>query len=234
MSRVSVVVPFRPGYDLQRDRVWDHIRGLWRDRYPSWPVYEASDQPGPWRKGLAVQRALAQAPDGLVIIADADVWAPSILQSVAAVEQGAKWSMPYRKLIRLNKLATDLILNGESTINRIGLVKGAWAEKPYYQETAGGMVVLRRQLALDVPIDPNFAGWGGEDMAWAIALQAIVGPRHRIEASTLYHLWHEPQKRQNRVLGSPENTELLRLYGKARNSPDLMGRLIARAKAFGK
>lgn len=231
---VSVVVPFRPGHDEQRDRVWAHVKGLWRDRYPDWHIYEASDKPGPWRKGLAVQRALMAAPDGLVIVADADVWAPSILRSVDACKEGAKWSMPYRKLIRLNKLATDLILTGESTLARIAEVRGSWAERPYYQETAGGMVVMRRQDALDIPIDPHFAGWGGEDMAWAIALTALLGPRHRLEASSLYHLWHEPQTRLNRRVGSSQSEELLRLYGKGRNNPELLRRLLQRAKVYGR
>ena len=75
--------------------------------------------------------------------------------------------------------------------------------------------MLPRKLALDIPLDPRFVGWGGEDLAWGYALTTLAGEPWRSD-EPLYHLWHPTPARQSRKLGSSENERVRRLYREAR------------------
>lgn len=130
--------------------------------------------------------------------------------------------MPHGFVHRLDPEGTEAVLAGERWEGQ------PLARAPYFGRFGGGVVVLPRQTALDVPMDPRFIGWGQEDEAWAIALTQMVGPCARGNA-TLVHLWHPPQKRATEKKGSAEGRALWWRYSRARGKPDTMRRLIGEA-----
>lgn len=214
---VAVVVPWRdePG----RRRQWDWVQGMYRQHHPGWSVIEAGAPQGPWRKGVAVNTAADTITADIVVVADADVWTTGLHKAVTAVSDGAGWAIPHRLVHRLSQTGTNrLIATGECDLTDLD-------EPPYQGVEGGGIVVLRADTLRDIPIDERFEGWGQEDMSWAIALHYLTGRATRFTADLL-HLWHPPQPRDNRKIGSLRSHALWRAYTKARHDPDQMRALL--------
>ena len=93
----------------------------------------------------------------------------------------------------------------------------------------GGILVARREVLLDVPVDGRFLSWGQEDQAHGIALHCLHGRAWRGDAD-LIHLWHPPQPRMTRRVGSQAGYELCWRYQAARRDPVSMRELVAEAR----
>lgn len=175
-----------------------------------------------WRKAAAIMNGLAQTDADVVIVADADVWCDP-RSAVDAVEAGAPWAVPHGKVCRLTEEATARVLDGERpTLRRL-------EQRPYAGYECGGVYVIRRDVLVDVPPDARFVGWGQEDQSQAAALRTLVGPPWR-GSLNLWHLWHPPQARKSRTVGSDDGQALWRRYANARRKPDVMRVLVEEAK----
>lgn len=211
----QVVVPWRGGCP-HRERVLGWAQG----RYP-WPVILARG-PEPWCKGAAVNPWVAEI-DGVVVVADADVWCDGLSQAVEAVEGGAPWAIPHGDVHRLTQEATEAVLAGADW-------RGQPLEQaPYRGIRGGGYVVARAEVLREIPLDPRFTGWGQEDVSWGLALATLLGEPWRGEAD-LVHLWHPPQERMTRKYGSMEGRALYRRYARASHDPAEMQALIGEAR----
>jgi hypothetical protein len=162
--------------------------------------------------------AVRSCPDGIVIVADADVWTDGLSDAVRAVSEGASWARPFSFIHRLTREGTAAVLRGER-----------WRDQPLEEchrgVLGGGMVVARRETLLRIPMDPRFVGWGQEDEAFGAALRTLAGrPWHG--RSALVHLWHPPQRRQSRRKGSDAGWELYVRYMEGRRDPVAMRRLL--------
>lgn len=218
---MNVLIPWRsePG----RERVYRWVR----DKYESLglTVIEGNAPEGPWRKAHAVADAARKATSEVVLVADADVWCDGITEALKAVAMGAAWAIPHMKVHRLTQEATELVLDG-------GPVGGDVEQFPYRGTEGGGLVVIPLATLVDIPLDPRFAGWGGEDFSWSCALATLAGPAWRGDAD-LFHLWHPPQPETSRFVrkfGSVENTHLTKRYLRFNGNPDLMRPLVEEAK----
>lgn len=223
---VAVIIPWRSTCE-HRERALEWVRQRWREAHPDWTVHVSEDAGrGLWSKSKAVRRGVDSASTAsVVVIADADVWAGPIADSVERVESGtAPWARPYNRVVRLDQIGTDRVLAGEAP-QAVAAEKNRCAVRPYHHRAAGGLVVLRREDAVAVPIDPRFSGYGGEDFAWADALDTLVGRRVETNA-VLYHLWHRPQSPK-----LTENVTLAARYRKALNRPAAMRTLLAEIRA---
>lgn len=221
---VTVVVPLSITCE-HRERAWAYVRERWAKDHPNWPIVVGlcTDL---WRKAVAVTNGVHAAPEGsIVIVTDADVWTPGISESVDPVRSGRPWSKPHSRFVRLTEAATERVLAG-ADLESIGGIATNRAERPYRQTLAGGVVVLPRETALEVPGDPRFTGWGGQDTSWGTALRTLAGAPH-VGNLTTYHLWHPPQERVARNVGKPENEALKERYLAARKYPKVMRELIA-------
>lgn len=214
---VEVIIPFAGDCP---HRVWalKRVRG----RYP-WPVTLAVGG-SPWSKGAAVMPAVSNSSADVVVLADADVWTDGVHAAVAEVEAGAAWAIPHRGVFRLTEQATRELVLAEPWEHL------ATTERPYLGVAGGGIVVLPRSLLLQVPLDPRFVGWGGEDESLGIALRTLLGPPWRGKAP-LVHLWHPPAPRLSRSRGSRESWALRKRYVKAQNNPGAMRALLEEARA---
>lgn len=214
---VDVLIPWRPGCP-HRQAALAHIL----DRYDTIGLRTVIGEcpPGPWRKALAVDAAIAHSTADLFVVADGDVWCDGLPDAIEAVEDGAPWAVPHRLVHRLTEAATAAVLAG-------GPLEGDTAERPYKGRPGGGITVIRRTTYEQVPLDPAFAGWGQEDDSHALALRCLTGEPWRGMAD-LWHLWHPPQERRDRGSGSPESVDRYVAYKRAKKNPEAMRQLVGR------
>jgi hypothetical protein len=221
---VSVLVPYRGDDGGPRDRAWAYVRAWWAREHPSWDVVQGACPDGPWVKAHAVGDALCRVTGDILVVADADVVCQGAGPAVAAVQRGAAWAVPHRGVYRLTQPATDAVLNGgplPSLEQR--LARGVVSES-YTGVMGGGMVVLRRDAYGRVPLDPRYVNWGQEDLSWGIALTVTLGPPARLHYP-LWHLWHPPQQRDSRAVGSAAGQALYERY-RAAATPSRMRALL--------
>lgn len=218
---VSVLIPFA-GTDPHRLAALTHVQA----RYEAlgWQICVGST-PGPWCKAKAVTAALSAASGDVLVVADADCISAGTPAAVQAVTEGAPWSMPHKRVNRLTETSTQLVLAGAAPTVELGLT-----QPPYIGTPAGGIVALTRQAWQLVPIDPRFTGWGQEDESWGFALTALLGPPTRLRHD-LWHLWHPPQPRLSRRIGSEAGKQLEARYRAARRDPPAMRHLIEEGRA---
>lgn len=213
---VAVIVPWLGGCE-HRERARDWC--LARHRYPV-TLAEGSE---PWCKARAVMPAVRATSAEIVVVADADCWTDGLAEAVAMVEAGRAWAVPHRDVHRLSRTATEQLLAG-------GPADGL-EQEPYLGVVGGGFVIAPRDAILAIPLDPRFVGWGQEDRSWGMALEAVLGPPWR-GTGPLIHLWHPPQQRLDRVIGSMDGWRLQRRYTKARWKPEAMAALLTEANAL--
>jgi hypothetical protein len=220
-----VLVPYRADGG-PRDAAWVYMRRWWAINHPDWQLVEGGCPDGPWRKAVAVADALARADGDLLVVADADVWCPDLSPALASLERGlGRWAIPHQRVYRLTEYATAAVLAGgqlpDPPLPR--RTHPAVAES-YTGVVGGGLVVLPADMYRQVPLDPRFAGFGQEDQSWARALDVIAGPPWR-GRQPLWHLWHPPQPRISRAIGSVENLALYRRYRAASTTPAMLALL---------
>ncbi|MFD6094737.1 hypothetical protein ACFVWN_01130 [Nocardiopsis flavescens] len=220
---MSVLVP-RQGTDPHRAAAWAWVRARYAEHHPGWEVVEGELPAGrPWCKADAVAAALERASGEVLVVADADCWAPGVGWAVDRVAAGAGWVVPHWLVHRLTPGATVAVLDGRADLGS----HLETARDPYVGVQGGGVTVVHRETYRRVPLDRRFTGWGQEDMAWGRALRVLVG-WERQGLGPLWHLWHPPQPRLNAMWGSQESRELFLRYQQAR-TPEAMRALLADA-----
>lgn len=199
-----------------------------------WQVQLGTCPDGPWVKALAVADALRHATSDRLVIADADAWSDQIAEAVDHLDTHP-WAIPHRHVYRLNLAATEDLLAGGA--RSTPPPASALDNPPYFGTIGGGIVAIRRDAYEQVPLDPRFHHWGGEDHSWGLALRVLhgrpwQGPGH------LLHLWHPPQDtappvrgpRARQTIPDPTNRALDRRYRDAKVSPRRMRALVDEAK----
>lgn len=215
---MDIVIPWRDGCP-HRQRALTWVTNRYRQLGHNVVLGECPD--GPWVKALAVQDGLRRTDGGIIVIADADVWCDGLHDSIDAVADGAWWSIPHHTVHRLTEDATAQFMADGKPTDTI--------ERPYKGRAGGGIAVIRRAVWEQTPMDPRFAGWGGEDDAWNLAVCSVFDKPARFDAD-LWHLWHPPQSRMTRGKGTEANWALQQRYLIARRSPDAMEQLITEAR----
>lgn len=225
LPTVGLVVPFRGGCP-HRERALAWVVGRYRRQGFDVTVAEAPD--GPWVKASAVTPAVEASSAELVVMVDADCWLPGLLDAIEAVVDGSPWAIPHTTVYRLTEARTAAVLVGADPQHTAGV---DFDEPPYRGFAGGGCVVLPRATYLDIPLDPRFESWGGEDESWARALSTLAGDPWR-GTGHLFHLWHPPQPRMNRRHGSPASQALTFRYRQAKGRPDRMRQIIDEVTAW--
>lgn len=223
--QVEIIMPWRGGCEWRhRSMLWTTAQ--WKSEFPKWnfTIAERSGD-SPWVKALAVMPMVDYSTSDIIIVADADVWCSSgaIREAVDNVATGSPWAIPHGKVHRLSRDATEAFLAGQSShAERLD-------EPPYWGIAGGGLVVVKRDVAIDVPMDQRFHGWGGEDHSWGYALRTIYGKPFRGDAA-LIHFWHPKPVRVSRKVGSHQSEALRKRYRDARQNAETMRELVKEAK----
>ena len=221
--KVGVVIPWRDGGPERGvARAW--VQARFTEAYPDWSVIEGTCDPDrPFNRAEAIVRGALQVDADVLVVHDADVWLAGDLHDAVDAVTGGGWAVPHWHLRRLTFDATARVYGGAR------LTAALDVEEVYKGNATGTLVVMSRDLLLDVPPDVRFVGWGQEDEAWGAALKLLGGPFWRGGAD-LYHLWHPPPERLTRVVGS-ELTEAVRApYDRCARSATAMRELVDESK----
>jgi hypothetical protein len=173
---------------------------------------------GPWVKASAVMPAVVASTADVIVCCDADCLVGDLTAAVIVVEAGAPWAMPHTLVHRLSQIGTAAVLAGAD-------VDGQPLEQPPYPGVwSGGVLVARRDVLLNVPM-PTVEGWGSEDHAHGWALACFYGDPWQAP-DPLFHLWHPPAPRIDRMNGSYPAQALRRRYFDARYDRPAMRALV--------
>lgn len=209
---VTVLVPYR-------------YKDEWRDRIYAWTstgwltagvplVVGHDDYGGPFNFSRAINRAVRRcSTDGVVVYGADSIPDPSRVEQLGDELEHHAWIGVYDSTAVLSRGCADLLLEGEDT------VLSAEAVVPF----CTGILAMRREVLLDVPMDERFAGWGCEDVAHRLALEAIYGPPGPARG-TAYVMPHEHSGWE----GFAANEALVREYEAARHDAAAMREVVAR------
>jgi hypothetical protein len=196
------------------------VLAQYRQHHSDWHVQVVRTPTTPWVKAEGVMQGVQDAAPGVVLVADADVWCWALDSAVRAVTCGvAPWAVPHARVMRLNAAGSALLVAGQDGWQR------QLAQPIYRGLLGGGYVVAHRDTLLEVPMDPRFRGWGHEEESWAKALHTLAGPCWRGRGE-LVHLWHQPQRRVRRRMGSVESWNLRQRYRGCDNDQGAMRALL--------
>jgi len=230
VSQVSVLVPWA-GECPHRSAAFGYVTHWYARHFPDWTVHTGISETGPgWCKADALKDALAQTPADILVIADADCIAPGVGDAVRSVAADQAWAMPHYTVHRLNAPATRQVIQDDADPASFPRTPRHYAQMPYTGYAGGGITVVSRSAYAQAPMDPRFTGWGQEDESWALALRMLYGAPWRPRSGPLWHLWHPPQRRLSRAVGSENSRQLRSVYRRARTRASMEANLaIARA-----
>jgi hypothetical protein len=184
---VAILVP-RRGDGGHRDRLWEHCRQLWVDRFPDWPIFEGNHDDGPFNRSAAINAA-AELAGGfdVALIIDSDVICdPQAVRSAVDIASATdRMVVGHDERIMLTRNGTERVLNG---------YQGSWRAKQFVERiwsdsVSCAVAVSRRLWDLAGPFDEQFVGWGREDTAFRISCEVETGPVLKVCGET-FHLWH--------------------------------------------
>lgn len=208
------------------------MEARYRRAFPDWQVVYGGCGDGPFNRAEAILDAAALTTADHLVVADADAWCDDIAAAVAEVDAHG-WAVPHARVHRLSPQSTERVLAGEewspgamplSSDNRHD-------SRPHAVSPTGLIFAIHRDVLESVPPDRRFVGWGQEDEAWRAALECLVGLGWRGGGDAL-HLWHPPQPRRTRLVGSREGERLRNRYRRAVRQPDRMRALIEEGRTW--
>lgn len=225
LDRVSVLIPYQTDHNGPRDSAFEWVLGFYERVMPEVEVCvgEIKDSGELFSRSKAVNRAYLQATKDIIVIADSDiVYDPNLLKKSITYVNDGQWVIPFSRILRLSKETSQLLLKRPSEWPLL-IETDAAAE----QATAfvGGFNVLGRNAYEAVGgYDERFVGWGGEDEAFAYALDTLIGRHLRMDGE-MVHFWHPfvgPDGNPN----YDSNYALYQRYQMARGNQEEMRQLI--------
>ena len=194
---------------------------------PEHGTYRHVINPGPFNKGWGLNIGFQHSTGRVVAFGDADMLmgAAALRESFELCRTTYEAVKPYDQLIDLTPEETQPILAGhQPKIARDGQPPNREGQGEYIC-FCGGLFVMQRAVFERLGgFDEKFVGWGCEDDALTIKVQALSHNTHTLSGHTAYHLWHaqSPQRRAGQPFYA-RNAARLRQYQKL--DPDALRRL---------
>lgn len=203
---VTIIFPFEPRGGV-REENYQWLWEFYRDALPDAQILTEGYPGYPFNKAAAINKAMRRATGDVVAILDADALLDpeQLLQAVAdcrrARVRGVKtWVMPYRRLYRLTEEFSRVVLDFyEPDSRHIECLLDEPVDPELYDNHTGShhghmfgamaQVMPREAFEVVGGWDERFAGWGGEDVSFARALDTLWG-KHRSLDAPIFHLWH--------------------------------------------
>lgn len=223
--RVVVLVPRRADGG-RRDMVWAYVRARWAEQHPDWPVFEGHhDDGGPFNRSAAVNAAAAAAGAwDVAVIADSDTFVGSdqIASAVESAARSGRITFAYDRFVYLGRKMSDRVMEG--------FVGNWWPGVVWTMPgTCSSMVVVTRGLWDRVGgFDEGFVGWGGEDVGFSLACQALGGGHDRTRGDA-WHLYHDPAPHTH----DHEWPDRVARYAQCDGDPELMLRVLQELGVLG-
>lgn len=196
---------------VEQDTVSRFVSGAIPSRVSHHHVYN----PGAFNKAWGINVGFRASTGEILVILDADMLVEpgNLRRSVAGVARELHVVRPFRRLIDLGPDETRIYHETGNLMETPDGTRGF--DRGYLGERiclAGGVFVIRRSLfELVGGFDERFLGWGGEDDAFSLRVEAATGLTAIAREGTAWHLWHPRQAGGNNPHYS-ENVALLQAY----------------------
>lgn len=249
---IVLLVPFRTDYGT-REQNWRWLEKYWRFHLPGAELVIGTDDHLPFCKTAAVNSAARRAHGDIFVILDADCYIDSetVLDCAEQIRCSRRegyplWFIPYRRFYRLTRSATYVVLNSSPYDPYVFTDPPPHRDletpdKAHYGHGYGALIQImpREAFVAAGGMDERFRGWGGEDVAFMHAVDAMYG-RHHARNGPVFHLWHEHHKgrwagtRQWEGQPGPEmNERLSAKYERAAGQRAKMAKLVEDAQRHG-
>lgn len=244
--KLSLLIPYRKS-DKQRDLVLKWLLKYWKAELPDAEIIIGRSKSKIFSKTEAFNDAARKSTGKVLVLLDADAYISGKVLDRAATRildelDNHLWYVPYRKLYRLNRFATNLIIYSDpanpfrvpSPPPKNYLEDNG--DKAGYGHRYGAMVMEFPREAFDIlgGFDERFKGWGGEDVAILRALDTLYG-KHKITNNDVLHLHHPVigKNYKDRMWKGQQkqlNSELASKYNRATRNPSKMRELVEEGK----
>lgn len=186
---ISALVAYRPTRDGHRDEAWRREVLPYLELVCDEVIVEAPEPagdggPDDFNKPAAINRARQRARGDVLLIADADTHPGDVPRMVELLERGAPWVLPER-YVKLTREATHDWLYGPPR----PFVEGDYEWVGRGVSWSAGVVCWAQGFDRAAGFDERFAQWGADDVAFAMCMNALVGPVER-HPCACYHYWH--------------------------------------------
>jgi glycosyltransferase involved in cell wall biosynthesis len=213
---ISIIIPFRPDHS-SRDYTKKWLVKYWKTVFADDPVEViiCRDYWQPFSKTSALNNGVRRARGDILVMIDADAWIdPNVISRAASLIRLSEnvwghplWFVPYRRVYRLTKPATDRLIgdscplvferfNHRNSLN-IGVEDPPPAEDvenlstAHYGHRYGALCQIMSKKAFRTvgAMDCRFRGWGGEDVSFMRAVDTLYG-KHKTFDEPIYHFAH--------------------------------------------
>lgn len=234
---VAFIIPFW-GTDPFRRQSFEYLNEVLREEFRGWEstvfTYGGETHNRSATRNELATRALDAGAEILVFIDADSIPTPGAIQgALPTVMLRKSWLLPYTNYYNLTQEGSRQFMEAPPW--------AVWrAEDGFEYEyvfpgpdphdrpaSVGGSVIVHKEAWEKVNgYDERFRGWGGEDRAFAYALETMTRDLLRYP-SPIYHLWHPAPEDQR--FDNPDwerNRVLLQRYEKAHLMPALMSALV--------
>lgn len=224
---VSVLIPHKSD-NGPRDAAFNWIKKFYKRSMPEAEICIGEDNSELFNRSKAINNAFKKSTRNIIVVADNDtIYDPAlILKSIKLLDENA-WVVPFHNVLNIS----------EENSKKIYESKAKWPlrvkVKDYrfkdFSRWAGKLNVLPRKSFKKVGgFDERFEGWGCEDSAFSLSVNAVCGKFKRLDTD-VYHLWHPYVGTK----GNPkhdDNNKLLKQYQKAKTKEDMKKLIQERGK----
>ena len=187
---LSIIFPYRKSNQAREDNL-NYTVQWYKNCFPEAEIIIADDDdPNDFNRGRALNIGVAQSSGDVLILADGDLIVP-ILTLRRCVDLASSYGMivPFSAITYLNLPATRRVLAGDNPFHRYADSQ-LWTLKAM----GGCNIMTRKNFYAAGGFDPNFRGWGFEDVAFCLAIRFWVGPIFWEQGSAT-HLIHPTSMR---------------------------------------
>jgi hypothetical protein len=197
---ISLLVPFKSHKGDHRMKVWEWLKAYWESALPGAEIVMGVSESPMFCKTAAVNYAARRATGDIFVIMDADCYMceEDVLDAAKLIRESRwpLWLVPYRRFYRFTEDYTMQILetNPQDPLSipyppSEDLVGNR--ERAAFGHWFGALIQMMPREAFETVggMDERFAGWGGEDVSFARALDTLYA-RHKTTPNPVYHLWH--------------------------------------------
>ena len=243
---VSILIPFS-SKDKIRKKSFKWLLKYWKHELPDAEIIVGKSNSDVFCKGEALNNAFRKSSGKVIVIMDSDAYiSGSVINHCAnriieEMKRGHRlWYVPYRRLYRLTKDASELVLDSNPN-NPFRFPEHPLAHQyensgdvSKYGHRYGAMctIIPREAIKHLGCFDERFnKGWGGEDIALLKALDTLY-TKHKTTKNSIFHLWHPyyGDSYKTRKWAKQENPNgnmhLANRYHRANDNPSVMRKLV--------